>query len=587
MKRNWSDLISIYGNIQGAREGFEEVCRRIIKELYPNENVKRVELNQGDAGIDIFVGNILSEIIIFQCKFHLNQLGDSQKSQIRESFKRIIENKDINCGEWVLCLPKNLTLEEHFWWQKWTETQIIKFNLKKDFFKLLDGEDLINYLKKFDLYDDIFQIKELLIAKETNNIVKETNNLISQKVAFFDPYHSRLPKVIWSRYIGIQTRKNTPLINGHKIYIGSAGSEWNKADKYDGAYCLDIDTGQIIWFFATNSDVNEIALLDGFIYFGCDNGYLYCLSSLEGKLIWKLKLDSGVITTIIKHMRSHDYYLLVITYQGNMYWLDPINGDVFDKVQTKETIMGDIKTFGLTHDQNIIIPTTSGQLLIYGENNFQFQLLKRIQLKYPDEYSKTGYSIPEIYSKPLLHENFLYISYSRETYYSYPPICKVNLDTGNIIWHSSPIDNSHHYGNIRTNLLLYKNEVIFTHPYSNELGGVDSSSGKNTWILPIGKSMFQQWSSPIIHQSFCYLARHDGYLYKINLENHTKEWGLFLGSHQCHGVVYDKFQEQTNEFEATEWENRVGFSIYSTPKLVNNKIIIGTGEGYLYCIENI
>ena len=87
MNRNWYDFKILHSNFAGARLAFENACETLIRVQHPDKNVKSVRIKQGDGGIDIFLGNLgVEPIDVFQCKFFLDNVGTSQKSQIDKSF---------------------------------------------------------------------------------------------------------------------------------------------------------------------------------------------------------------------------------------------------------------------------------------------------------------------------------------------------------------------------------------------------------------------------------------------------------------------------------------------------------------------
>ncbi len=57
-------------------------------------------------------------------KFLPNGIGDSQKTQIRDSFNRAHENKDFRMKSWTLCLPIDMSVEEKKWFDNWEKTQM-------------------------------------------------------------------------------------------------------------------------------------------------------------------------------------------------------------------------------------------------------------------------------------------------------------------------------------------------------------------------------------------------------------------------------------------------------------------------------
>jgi hypothetical protein len=152
----WDYLPKKY-KIEGARSRFEEICTALLTRKYPESNVKSPRVSTGDGGIDIFIGELgNAKVDIFQCKFFLNRLGASQKQQISASFRTVMLAKDFQARMWTLCLPLQLSKEEHIWWAQWKERQEKEFDLGSDFIRLLDGLELVEELKQHGLYDQVF-----------------------------------------------------------------------------------------------------------------------------------------------------------------------------------------------------------------------------------------------------------------------------------------------------------------------------------------------------------------------------------------------------------------------------------------------
>ena len=72
-----------------------------------------------------------------------------------------------------------------------------------------------------------------------------------------------------------------PVISGNKICF---------ADISDASIvCLDTDTGNTNWVYSVNSAVRVCpSLYDSKVYFGADDGYVYCLNISDGSLVWKI-----------------------------------------------------------------------------------------------------------------------------------------------------------------------------------------------------------------------------------------------------------------------------------------------------------
>ncbi|MBN2532121.1 MAG: hypothetical protein JXB88_04485 [Spirochaetales bacterium] len=184
MDRDWNDFKSIYSKA-GARDKFEEVCVSIIQKKYPGENVQPVKANPGDMGIDFFRGEIGDQaIIVYQCKFFLEQIGESQKKQIRQSFLKAVNSKLYTVAEWVLCLPKIFDFNENMWWSDWKKKNEDRYKTK---ITLLHGDDIINLLKQYGLYNIFFKIDDSVrIEKIYNKIVGEKKKEFMPDNKFID-----------------------------------------------------------------------------------------------------------------------------------------------------------------------------------------------------------------------------------------------------------------------------------------------------------------------------------------------------------------------------------------------------------------
>lgn len=70
------------------------------------------------------------------------------------------------------------------------------------------------------------------------------------------------------------------VVSGRNVYFGSSSE--------DQVYCLDRDTGKVRWTFFTEGPVRLApSVSSGRLYFGADDGWIYCLGAGDGELIWK------------------------------------------------------------------------------------------------------------------------------------------------------------------------------------------------------------------------------------------------------------------------------------------------------------
>ena len=191
MERDFRYLRDKYGD-DGARGIFEKICEQLLHAKY-DENAHKIQVSQGDEGIDILVGDFNKPIENYQCKYFIDDIGDSQKQQIRESFKRAVTSTEYKMSKWILCVPKCLTAKEFKWWSTWSASEKKKTGID---ISLYDGGFLISQLKQYDIYEKNFdedvreKLQEILkcLNEEKKRITEEIIVLLKEtdQAAFND-----------------------------------------------------------------------------------------------------------------------------------------------------------------------------------------------------------------------------------------------------------------------------------------------------------------------------------------------------------------------------------------------------------------
>jgi hypothetical protein len=175
MNKDWLILVEKF-DLESARTKFQDICESLYKKIFPEKQPRTVRINQGDGGIDIFIGEIgLEPVEIIQCKFFVNGFGEAQKSQIRESFKTAIESTEFDTKSWTLCIINILDLQQNKWWSSWKNNVENKYNLSNQFIKLKDGNELVNLLKQFNLYNTAFEIEDSIKIDEIHKEIVKKN----------------------------------------------------------------------------------------------------------------------------------------------------------------------------------------------------------------------------------------------------------------------------------------------------------------------------------------------------------------------------------------------------------------------------
>jgi outer membrane protein assembly factor BamB len=416
------------------------------------------------------------------------------------------------------------------------------------------------------------------------------------------PRLRELPSVLWSARVGCQAWKNSPLVVGNQVLVGSAGSRWNEPDSEDGIYCLDAETGSQSWFAPAPADANRLMVSKGKVVTGCDDGSVLAVSLRDGAPIWQVQLDSGIVGGPIKlsaNIGGSIAYsptqklldpFLVVTFEGTIYILDLSTGEVIQRLEIGRQVIGDVVfgTFG--HRELLLVPCADGNLIFveYSDISLKLTQLFEIELKYNDEYAVNGFSVASLGAQPLLADGMVLQGIARQTYYVDPPLVAIDASTGKICWTATRGEgNSERFGNLRASPVVIGRQVIFAAAYSRGLAAVSLDDGHLLWSIDLSQGMFEQWCGPVACGNSVYLGRHDGYLHKVNSSSHHREWSIFLGDRAHVGSAVSGEQDLP-EFQAhSAWAAAGSSPILATPTLDRGRLYIGTHEGYLYCLANL
>ncbi len=98
--------------------------------------------------------------------------------------------------------------------------------------------------------------------------------------------HAETGKEIWKHEIGAAI-SGAPVFDNNKIYIGQQGGE-------DDFYCLDANTGTLVWKQNTGWVWGSAAVSDGLVFVPGIDGYVNCLDANTGSIIWRFRTDKSV-----------------------------------------------------------------------------------------------------------------------------------------------------------------------------------------------------------------------------------------------------------------------------------------------------
>jgi len=124
-------LINQAGNVEGARVLFQKLIASLVRVRY--KDAREIRPSPGDWGIDVLVGKLTGISLVWQAKYFIDGLGESQKEQVRTSFAKLmmkVEEKGLSINAWTLCIPLSLSPDETVWWEKWQKRNAKKYKIK-------------------------------------------------------------------------------------------------------------------------------------------------------------------------------------------------------------------------------------------------------------------------------------------------------------------------------------------------------------------------------------------------------------------------------------------------------------------------
>lgn len=404
------------------------------------------------------------------------------------------------------------------------------------------------------------------------------------------------PTIAWSTRVGIMGYLNNPVIDGDRVYVGSSGSTHNTPDELDGVYCLDLNTGDILWHRPTDTDACGVAINDTHVFAGDDGGLFQAIDRETGEVVWSLRSASR--TGLVNAAGE-----MIADFEG---------GATSASMFAQPLLVGGLVVVGDSNGLVYAVEQDSGELAWMGEDRPSAQGLQPHQRAVRGGLSSDGDSVfgvlvggfafalnlegeplwdwqaavewAEFYGAPTIDDGRVILAganYGR----GYPSMVALDTASGVPYWdnHEKPRKENHSYYNIRTSPAAYNGILFYAETASEQLIGVDARTGNPAWVDLAGIAASVQWASPVIAGDTMYLAKPDGVFYALLASDRSPEWSLYLGDHAQHGTLLpDAIRDHFHPWSKPS----VGDSLYATPAIARDgTVVVGSGDGWLYCIR--
>lgn len=381
------------------------------------------------------------------------------------------------------------------------------------------------------------------------------------------------PRILWEREVGVQGWLNNPIINEGVVYVGSAGVAQNQRDNADGIYAFDLATGELVWRFGAELDVNGVGYADGTVIGTGDEGLVWALAAATGLPIWSDDLESptfGNPLTVGGMAVIGDNSGTITAFDirtGNRRWQHQLNGP--------------IRGGASSNGEVIVVNSESREVIAVTLDGTE---LWRMTVRGNEPESDQS----RLWAAPTIVDDLVILGVLRTALYIEPALIALDLATGDVAWEATDSANiTTEWTNVRSSPAAVEGLLLYGQTYSSLLVAIDTETGQTAWSAELttrpgepGVHCDHHWPSPAIVDGIAIVARQDGGVYAVSLAEQAVVWSFYLGTSEGGGAFPEDFGEG---FCIPLPEGHA--AIQASPAIApDGTIVIGTLDGRLIAI---
>jgi len=378
------------------------------------------------------------------------------------------------------------------------------------------------------------------------------------------------PRLRWRADVGIMGWLNAPVLAGPLVVVPSSGREHNEGDDRDGVYAFELASGKRLWHSLFPNDANGAAVAGDRVIATCDDGHVYALELTTGRVMWKRKGEGKMYSSPLPLGDR----VVVGDATGHLYAFALQDGSPLWSAQLDGALRGGASSDG----ERVYAVSQRGEAVALDPTG---TVRWRKKLEYAPD------SPIEAYAAPIVTTEALIIPYARDTYYEHPAIIALSKRSGVVLWKASAQGSD--WGNIRATPALAGETLVYAEPYSGDVVGIASRTGKVRYRKTVGPCFFPQWAAPAAARGTVYVPRFDGALYAVNAAEGKLLWQLYLGEASLVGsALPPAFSQAPHGQGSCAWDVPVGAPLYAPPAIAEDgTLLVGSGEGKLYAITDV
>jgi outer membrane protein assembly factor BamB len=390
-------------------------------------------------------------------------------------------------------------------------------------------------------------------------------------------------KMKWQFHTKGQVLSSPAVVDG-TLYIGSS-------DHF--LYALDAGTGALKWKFETAGRITSSpAVSAGVVYFGSFDSNFYAVDAATGKLKWKFK-TAGERRFAATHLHGAEPAAETMPDPFDFYLSSPVasNGVVYfgsgdTNIYALDAVTGSLKWKFKTGDVVHASPAISDGILFVGSWDSFFYALDAATGKEKWRF-KTGedakiHNQVGIQASAAVSGGVVYFGCRDSKFYA------VDAATGKQLW---VFDNKGSW--VIGSAAVQDGKVYFATSDSGLFHALDAKSGATLFSLE--SKQWPMFSSPAISGDSLCIGSHEGKLLAIDLKTQKFAWSFETEGHKQNGSTYTK-PDGTPKYEAAFTDffyddmvhgvqkmMAVG-AILSSPAIANGTIYIASTDGNIYAL---
>jgi outer membrane protein assembly factor BamB len=335
--------------------------------------------------------------------------------------------------------------------------------------------------------------------------------------------------LLWSFETG-SAIESSPAVHGDRIFFGAEDGR---------VYCLDRTSGAELWSFATGNEVDSTpAIIDGVVYVGSADSRFYALDSTTGEELWNYTFPSPA-SQIVSSPAVAGGLAFIGAKDRNLYAVNLTSHDLEWQFSTDDEIWSSPSIDW----PFVYIGSLDGKLYsIWGTNGTEHWNFSADIMAFPIGF----------YASPMISNGSVYIGSEDNNLY------RLNAETGEEIWRFTA--SSYIYASAAV-----ANQKVFIHTQTSQNGFVyalpeedpnsDGIINDTEVIWSFGTQDFEGGSSPAVADGTVLVGSTTGIIFCLDELTGHEIWKLITGG-----------------------------SIISSPIIIDGIVYFGARDGTLYAV---